>query len=106
MASMERQLAQQEAAEDRGLETDVTGSLAQKVEEIDLSKNTVPIRKKNKTNGQRQAAKDEKTGRQKLGQCERCGYMSSQTVCKACVLLEGLNKSRPKTGIEVVAAPG
>ncbi|KAI6878425.1 Cytoplasmic tRNA 2-thiolation protein [Hortaea werneckii] len=39
--------------------------------------------------------------KQKLGHCERCGYLSSQTICKACVLLEGLNKARPKTGIEV-----
>ncbi|KAL6757207.1 ATP-binding domain-containing protein 3 [Haematococcus lacustris] len=30
-----------------------------------------------------------------LGQCGRCGYLSSQPVCKACVLLEGLNRSRP-----------
>lgn len=25
-------------------------------------------------------------------QCERCGYISSQPVCKSCVLLEGLNR--------------
>lgn len=25
-------------------------------------------------------------------QCERCGYLASQPVCKACVLLEGLNR--------------
>lgn len=36
-----------------------------------------------------------------MGQCARCGYLSSQAVCKACVLLEGLNKNRPKRGIEV-----
>jgi len=28
-------------------------------------------------------------------QCERCGYISSQRVCKSCALLEGLNKGRP-----------
>ncbi|KAF5838474.1 hypothetical protein DUNSADRAFT_2803 [Dunaliella salina] len=28
-------------------------------------------------------------------QCERCGYLSSQRVCKSCVMLEGLNKGRP-----------
>ncbi|KAF2674477.1 adenine nucleotide alpha hydrolases-like protein [Microthyrium microscopicum] len=38
---------------------------------------------------------------QTVGQCEKCGYMSSQRVCKACVLLEGLNKARPKTGIHI-----
>ena len=31
--------------------------------------------------------------------CIRCNYISSQTVCKACVLLEGLNKGKPKLGI-------
>ncbi|KAL6757208.1 hypothetical protein V8C86DRAFT_2628641, partial [Haematococcus lacustris] len=34
-------------------------------------------------------------GLQSVGQCGRCGYLSSQPVCKACVLLEGLNRSRP-----------
>ncbi|XP_013386470.1 cytoplasmic tRNA 2-thiolation protein 1-like [Lingula anatina] len=33
------------------------------------------------------------------GTCSRCGYISSQEVCKACVLLEGLNKGLPKLGI-------
>ncbi|KAL3860286.1 hypothetical protein ACJMK2_010427 [Sinanodonta woodiana] len=33
------------------------------------------------------------------GVCVRCGYISSNTVCKACVLLEGLNKGRPRLGI-------
>lgn len=31
--------------------------------------------------------------------CVRCGHISSQEVCKACVLLEGLNKGKPKLGI-------
>ena len=34
-----------------------------------------------------------------LRKCTRCGYVSSQEVCKACVLLEGLNKGLPKLGI-------
>lgn len=33
------------------------------------------------------------------GMCERCGYISSQKWCKACVLLEGLNRGLPKLGI-------
>ena len=33
------------------------------------------------------------------GKCQRCGYISSQDVCKACVLLEGLNKGLPNLGI-------
>ncbi|XP_029649964.1 cytoplasmic tRNA 2-thiolation protein 1 [Octopus sinensis] len=31
--------------------------------------------------------------------CSRCHFMSSQPVCKACVLLEGLNKGVPRLGI-------
>ncbi|XP_041977518.1 cytoplasmic tRNA 2-thiolation protein 1 [Aricia agestis] len=31
--------------------------------------------------------------------CMRCNFVSSQEVCKACVLLEGLNKGLPKLGI-------
>lgn len=34
---------------------------------------------------------------QKLGKCEKCGYMSSQAICQACKLLEGLNKNRLET---------
>jgi len=37
--------------------------------------------------------------RQKLGKCERCGYISSQKVCKACVLLDSLNRGRPRVAI-------
>lgn len=31
--------------------------------------------------------------------CQRCGYISSMEICKACLLLEGLNKGLPKLGI-------
>lgn len=34
-----------------------------------------------------------------LGVCTRCNFASSQEVCKACVLLEGLNKGLPRLGI-------
>jgi len=33
------------------------------------------------------------------GTCSRCGYICSMALCKACVLLEGLNKGKPKLGI-------
>ncbi|KAL8796238.1 MAG: hypothetical protein Q9195_001353 [Heterodermia aff. obscurata] len=42
-----------------------------------------------------------KPPKQTLGNCSRCGYLSSQAVCKACMLLEGLNKNRPKMEIRV-----
>jgi hypothetical protein len=31
--------------------------------------------------------------------CTRCGYMSSNAICKACVLLEGLSKGKPRMGV-------
>lgn len=31
--------------------------------------------------------------------CTRCGFVSSQEICKACVLLEGLNRGLPRLGI-------
>ncbi|KAL2879175.1 cytosolic thiouridylase subunit Ctu1 [Colletotrichum sp. CLE4] len=31
---------------------------------------------------------------QTLGKCERCGYMSSQAICQACLLVDGLNKNK------------
>jgi hypothetical protein len=31
--------------------------------------------------------------------CTKCDYISSQSVCKACLLLEGLNTGRPLLGI-------
>ncbi|CAM6129748.1 unnamed protein product [Calypogeia fissa] len=33
------------------------------------------------------------------GVCKRCGYISSQEWCKACVLLDGLNRGLPQLGI-------
>ncbi|PKS07844.1 hypothetical protein jhhlp_006452 [Lomentospora prolificans] len=36
---------------------------------------------------------------QTKGTCKRCGYMSSQDICQACMLLEGLNKNRAEVQI-------
>ncbi|KAJ5678733.1 Cytoplasmic tRNA 2-thiolation protein 1 [Penicillium macrosclerotiorum] len=51
---------------------------------------------------QQSAISSQKTvKKQTLRHCERCGYISSQAICKACMLLEGLNRNRPKTAIEL-----
>ncbi|WIA40331.1 hypothetical protein OEZ86_013698 [Tetradesmus obliquus] len=31
--------------------------------------------------------------------CQRCGFLSSQALCKACILLEGLNSGLPTLGV-------
>jgi cytoplasmic tRNA 2-thiolation protein 1 len=77
MAAMEKELAENESAESR--ETEIR---LPKGQSLNVSQQMV-IKK------------------QTLGHCERCGYLSSQRICKACNLLDGLNRNRPKTAIEV-----
>ncbi len=94
MAAMEQQLQQNETADDMQLETEVT------LPKPDLTNGANGIRKNGSvTKGPAQTKG--KATRQKLGQCSRCGYLTSQAVCKACMLLEGLNKNRPKTVIAI-----
>lgn len=31
--------------------------------------------------------------------CEKCGFMTSNKICKACILLESLNKDKAKIGL-------
>jgi cytoplasmic tRNA 2-thiolation protein 1 len=37
--------------------------------------------------------------KQVLSRCEKCNYISSQKICRACVFLEGLNKGHAKLSI-------
>lgn len=91
MASVEAQLRQNEVAVDGNLETEIT------IKSVN-SNGAVPL-----SNGKKakKGFTPRKTAKQVMGQCKKCGYLSSQEVCKACVLLEGLNKARPKNKIEV-----
>jgi cytoplasmic tRNA 2-thiolation protein 1 len=110
MAAMEKKLRQDEVAEEQGTETEITssGNPARKTGNGNVGKETtstsslVDQTKAFSTRPVRSGL----PARQKLGQCERCGYLSSQAICKACVLLEGLNKARPQTGIELTDAAG
>lgn len=89
MEEAERKLRADEKAEEDGLEMEVTVNKAAK-----LNSNM---------NGNKSAfaSRSKRTPKQQtMGQCERCGYLSSQAVCKACTLLEGLNKTRAR--IEVI----
>jgi cytoplasmic tRNA 2-thiolation protein 1 len=91
MASVEAQLRQNEAAVDGNLETEIT------IKSVN-SNGAVPLANGKKA---KKGFTPRKTAKQVMGQCKKCGYLSSQEVCKACVLLEGLNKARPKNKIEV-----
>ncbi|RYP47946.1 hypothetical protein DL768_006101 [Monosporascus sp. mg162] len=94
MAVMEKQLREDEVAEAKNLETDVT---------LLRAEGRGHDRKK-QHNGQRKPGKPVTNAlpiipKQKLGTCEKCGYMSSQKLCQACMLLEGLNKNRAEITI-------
>src|SRR5262249_26690697 len=101
MASIDKQLEENERAEAESLETEVT--LKQIPGATDIpSPATIPLRPRKKPTKPRIDAlisSKKPAGKQTMGQCMKCGYLSSQSVCKACVLLEGLNKSRPKAVI-------
>ncbi|KAJ2906475.1 hypothetical protein MKZ38_001456 [Zalerion maritima] len=82
MARMEAQLVQT---------GDPKNSGANEVEVYSSGSVVLPMRQ---SKGKRSAPK-KAVAKQTLGKCERCGYMSSQAICKACMLLEDLNKNRP-----------
>ncbi|KAF2465608.1 adenine nucleotide alpha hydrolases-like protein [Lindgomyces ingoldianus] len=102
MANMELQLAQNDVAAEAGLEVEITSS---HITSSQLEEHTVKaVQAANGKNGRKKkglAITPRKNPKQVMGQCKRCGYLSSQEICKACVLLEGLNKNRPKNSIEV-----
>ncbi|RFU31658.1 hypothetical protein B7463_g4693, partial [Scytalidium lignicola] len=99
MAEMEKKLQADEQAAER--EVDLTTSTV----------NLVPGQRHDRIDqlplkiGRRGPKRDtgKKLVRQVLGNCKKCGYMSSQEICKACTLLEGLNKNRPQIQIEIDA---
>ncbi|KAK7753166.1 cytosolic thiouridylase subunit Ctu1 [Diatrype stigma] len=91
MAAMEKQLRENEAAEAENLETEVT--LPKAAGERHDRPKQFNARSKPGTNALPIIPK------QTLGTCEKCGYMSSQKLCQACTLLEGLNKNRPEITI-------
>ncbi|KAK1767820.1 adenine nucleotide alpha hydrolases-like protein [Phialemonium atrogriseum] len=89
MDAMEKQLRDNEAS--HVLEVDVAKELSQRKQKSSGGPRTLPIR-----NGTGNAKVVKK---QVLGNCERCGYISSQALCQACMLLDGLNKNRPQIQI-------
>lgn len=89
MAVVDKQLRENEAYE--GLEIDVARAMPGGKEEERDKQRDLPIRSGN--------GAPKGVSRQVLGNCKRCGYMSSQDICQACMLLEGLNKNRAQIQI-------
>ena len=86
MSQFERRLAENERA--APLETEITLPPA-------------AAKKRRGKSGKEVITSVPKSKKQQLGSCSRCGYMSSQELCKACVILDDLNKNRPKIEIEL-----
>jgi cytoplasmic tRNA 2-thiolation protein 1 len=100
MEEVERRLVENDAAEVNETEITMAQIQAQRHDRIPNSlqtaKEATAHDKGMKRKGGRKAPRQ-----QVMGRCERCGYLSSQKICKACMLLEGLNKNRPKVDIEI-----
>jgi cytoplasmic tRNA 2-thiolation protein 1 len=94
MAETEKCLAQNEAASAQETEVILPSADSQPLTTVQAKPKPFSIHDK------KQKSKRKGNG-QHMGKCESCGYLSSQKICKACMLLEGLNKNRPKTMIEV-----
>jgi cytoplasmic tRNA 2-thiolation protein 1 len=97
MASMEKMLKQSERAEQDNLETEIT---LPKVTGLQTSNGAVQLPARPSRNKKPQPKEKKQPAKQMMGKCERCGYISSQKVCKACVLLEGLNKNKAKVSLD------
>jgi cytoplasmic tRNA 2-thiolation protein 1 len=95
MAQMEAKLKSQQKTAP-GLETEIMSNGKSASE--DMVK--LPIRPK-RTPVKTPVKETTSTSLQTLGQCVKCGYMSSQSICHACTLLETLNKNRPEIGTAV-----
>jgi cytoplasmic tRNA 2-thiolation protein 1 len=101
MEEVETGLAENLASESNETEITIPQKQGQNHDRISMipskTRSAATIHDKNtKRRGGKKVAKQ-----QVMGQCERCGYLSSQKICKACMLLEGLNKSRPRVEIEI-----
>ena len=93
MAEMEKKLQEDEEASSREINVILMGSAGTNGQPHNRIGSKVEPRNGGK--------KGRKLPQQTLGTCKTCGYMSSQDICKACMLLEGLNKNRPKLEIEI-----
>jgi cytoplasmic tRNA 2-thiolation protein 1 len=63
---------------------------------IDIIRSGESFVLKRKSKAKQKPHSDQQTTK---GRCDRCGYLSNNKLCKACVLLEGLNASRAKIQI-------
>jgi cytoplasmic tRNA 2-thiolation protein 1 len=92
MAAMEKKLQQDDVPSSREIDMSMPNPNGQShdpsVKKMAVAK---PVKKDT----------SKKLVKQTLGTCKTCGYMSSQDKCKACTLLEGLNRNRPKMEIEI-----
>jgi len=96
MVEMDKTLKMDQQAAEPDLEIEISSNNQQVTSKGNADTSVITPRKGRTARPQPKAA-----ALQTRRKCVRCGHMSSQAVCKACVLLEGLNKSRAKTDIDL-----
>ena len=108
MADLEKKLRIEERIEENDLELEInvqkTSTAHPSQQKVGRGDPQIVTSKATKSRGA--VRTDKKLNKQQMGKCERCGYISSQAVCKACALLEGLNKNRPRQTVEVGTPEG
>lgn len=95
-ARMEQRLQENDKAESQQLEVEITTS---KHANLEMANKHPARAKQTDSIAMKRGLVKHASGKQTMSRCERCGYLSSQAVCKACMLLEGLNKNRPKATV-------
>lgn len=107
MAEMEKQLRENENAGEREVEVTVRNPAPANGQRHNRDRGDLDERRAASPSSRNRpiahvkgpAKTPKKSAKQHIGQCERCGYLSSQAICKACMLLEGLNRNRPSREI-------
>lgn len=73
-----------------------------KLEDQKQAKKEEALKPKEQSSSSQSAGSDKfDASTRKEGRCQRCGYLSNNKICKACVLLEGLNVGRAKLQIQL-----
>lgn len=67
--------------------------------EIEITMRPKKAKQETRNGGKARSTAKSSEPLQTKGTCKRCGYMSSQHICQACMLLEGLNKNRPEVQV-------
>ncbi|RNJ53945.1 nucleotidyltransferase [Verticillium nonalfalfae] len=84
------------------IEAKSSEAAVEKASEVDFTftkNNKIKTQANGTTRKEASSITDTMSELQVLGKCKRCGYMTSQAYCQACLLVDSLNKNRPRLEI-------